>query len=840
MNNVRYFFFIYFLFLTPNKIIDKKNESDEILNFALQIIHEFNPNEHQNIAKSLFFYKLFIYNNCACLSTCNGDLDKSKNQLNSLLEDTNNLNVVHFALITNNLATIYLKQKDYIKAYKYCESGLFKLEPVIFKQMKDPSTNVRNFCKDLMILLQGYLNYAKCLAILQSIPDKISDLTIKTQILNKNPMTFYRNGHKLSCKYIGQESYLAKKFLFHIHRGPEKILNPIRIETTFDETTTPYDFTIKSNLSEKNNFKKNFPINELSESATQEDSFDKTFDEKEIGHKKDFRIKKKTHHRNYKSQIEFGNTSNFNKFNEKEYYEVVDRMREMEENLKKIQELREKYKFEKQLIESDYNYIKTKSLDYFNPQNRITAQFTPWSVSPPNNYLNKQPFISSAGFDNYWHQPMNFMESTNPFQSTNLNNVNNLTNLTNMNNNNNNLNLNPCNNVNTLNNLNNPLINPISDTNRNSNLDSEEKNNDFEKILISLKNDKDKILKENHEKDREIQKLKDFLNKKEKDINKNQISSDSFIEEEPNFPHLTHEQPKEPKGIPAHHKKSHSQAQVQANKPIKAANINNYVITPSLVQTLPSPQKEVKDVKDIKDLKLNAQVNIPNKKTEIHLESPQTTKGGNPDKIQVNSFNSVTSLPVDANKNKINPKENNIVQMASIQSISTLQDNNAISKKTALLKSESNKSLVKLISIMEKKGSIKNIKIENKRRTSLLENGPKISTPYEVFKTLIIPKFSVVKKKILMENEQLILFEFRTLVNDNNETVYRIEGYNLETAKAFKTAIMKEDILKKVLDSINYEDIIPLTHPLKSISKFLDFVKYFIMPFMGVIYYIFD
>lgn len=50
-----------------------------------------------------------------------------------------------------------------------------------------------------------------------------------------------------------------------------------------------------------------------------------------------------------------------------------------------------------------------------------------------------------------------------------------------------------------------------------------------------------------------------------------------------------------------------------------------------------------------------------------------------------------------------------------------------------------------------------------------------------------------------------------------------------------KTAIMKKEILKKVLSSINYEDVLPFTHNLKGITKYLDFVKYFIMPFIGVI-----
>ena len=356
-------------------------------------------------------------------------------------------------------------------------------------------------------------------------------------------------------------------------------------------------------------------------------------------------------------------------------------------------------------------------------------------------------------------------------------------------------------------------------------MDSEDKNNDFEKILVSLKHDKDKILKENQEKDREIQKLKDFLSKKEKETSKKKSnnSSDSFHdEEEVPIRALSNINP-DPIVAPPNpqHKKSNSTVTTSiSKKPTPISVLQN--------PTPPPPQKSPKETKNIDFKPTNP---LPPAKNKVLLDSPETQRAK--EKVQVHSFNSVASLPEKKEKEINNNKTTNVKDLSVMQSNNALPDPNPISKKTAMLKSESNNTLVKLISIMEKKGSIKNIKTENKRRTSIIENMPSVNTPYEVFKSLIIPNFSVVKKKIIMENE-VLLFEFRTLINENKERIFRIEGYNLETAKAMKTAIMKDDVLKKVLDSINYEDILPLTHPLKSIFKYLDFVKHFIMPFIGV------
>lgn len=745
--------------------------------------------------------KIFTLNNECCYKASTNNIEElrsSKKQLKILLnEPILSSHVPLYAILTNNLATIYLKKRKFLKAYKFSEIGLFKLEPIIFKQMRDAiQTNKNSFVKDLIVLLQGYLNYAKCLGILQTMSDKITDTAIKTQILNRNPSIFYKNGHKLSSKFLGSDSYLARKFLNYLNNNNNHNEN-IRYETNNDEHF--FDSNMKFPHNTEPNQKKAKNITEILESETQEeDSFDQTF---EKNHKKEFRIKKKTHHRNYKSQIEFGTTSQINKYNERDYYEIIDKMKEMEENLRRIQELRERYKQEKQLIENDYQYIKTKSLEFYQ-QNRIPATYNQWALPQQSSFMNNKPFIPNPLLDNnhFWYpQNMNSMDNNANFTNNNINPTN--------------LNLNNYSSPIHLNNVN-PIL---TDTNRGSGLDSDEKNNEIEKILISLKHDKDKILKQSHEKDKEIQKLKEEINRKMQKRSNNSSENNSLPNFDEPFQQFTPNN-QEPL-FTGFHKKSNS----HTTKPIK-----------------PSTDLPINAISPIVHKKTNTkETTIAKKEPIIHLESPPLIKNNR--EVTVHSFNSVASLPPE-NLIKNQQKNNNnaikdITTKASVQNLSTLEksENNTIAKKTALLKSESNKSLVKLISLMERQGSIKNIKTENLKRNSIMEQKININTPFEVFKTLAIPKFSVVKKKIILESE-ILLFEFRTLINEQGQSIYRIEGYNLETAKAMKTAIMKEDQLKKVLDSINYEDIVPLTHPLKSIFKYIDFVKHFIMPFIGVNY----
>lgn len=611
-----------------------------------------------------------------------------------------------------------------------------------------------------MVLLQGYLNYANCLGILQVLPENIKEPSLKAQVFNKSPIIFYRNGCKLASKFLGAESYLAKKFMFYLSSAGEKT-HGLKVDMNTEEN---FFENLKLEQRSTPHKRKN---NNILETFGEED--EESFDNK--GLKKEFRIKKKTHHRNYKSQIEFGKMGDMNKYSERDYYEIVEKMRKMEENLHRIQELREKYQHEKKMIENDFNYIKTKSLEFYQTQNsRLSGGFNQWS-SPQSSY----PQSNANKF--------NFNTEGNYYPAQQKAN---------------NLNINPI----------------LTEANL---MEFEEKNGDFEKAIVSLKYDKEKIIRESQEKDKEIQKLKDLIKKKTPPSYNNTSDDNNSYQNDSNFHIIKH--------IPSHpeHKKAFSQTNANQVKPSPTNDVIKRDFSAATLKFGKEIQRKEGDPKEMK-----------------RIESPPTVKNKE-EALSMQFFGSTNNLQLEnsnISKQKSKQGQNNPTNVTpsplkqSNQNFGNL-NTDAIHKKTAVMKTESNKSLVKLISIMEGKGSIRHITNENFRRTSIIDQISLVKTPYEVFKTLVVPKLSVVKKKMLLDNE-ILLFEFRTLLNDNGEQIYRIEGYNLETARAMKTAILKEETLKKVLDSIHYEDIIPLTHPLNSIFKYIDFVKHFIMPFIGV------
>lgn len=91
----------------------------------------------------------------------------------------------------------------------------------------------------------------------------------------------------------------------------------------------------------------------------------------------------------------------------------------------------------------------------------------------------------------------------------------------------------------------------------------------------------------------------------------------------------------------------------------------------------------------------------------------------------------------------------------------------------------------------------------------------------------------MVKKKIQVQ-EEVYLFEMRTVPNDDHKIVYQFEGYNLENAEAMKTLILTPSQFEKALDSFDYQEILPFHQKKKDINNFLDFVKVFVIPFMKV------
>ena len=93
------------------------------------------------------------------------------------------------------------------------------------------------------------------------------------------------------------------------------------------------------------------------------------------------------------------------------------------------------------------------------------------------------------------------------------------------------------------------------------------------------------------------------------------------------------------------------------------------------------------------------------------------------------------------------------------------------------------------------------------------------------FKSIEKPLHYAVKKKIQVQ-EEVYLFEMRTVPNEDHKIVYQFEGYNLESAEAMKTLILTPSQLEKALDSFDYQEVLPFHQKNKDVNNFLDFVKF--------------
>lgn len=146
----------------------------------------------------------------------------------------------YLSLIANNITIIYLVKKKYLKAFRYVQAGLMKMEAVFFKNLKENKKNAY-FLDILMILLQGYLNYACCLNNLKKLEDEIEDEEIVAIIRNKEAKIFYKNGLKLARKFLEQNNKMLKKFEYLSHNYEE-----IKKKSEVPQMIVKKEFKLKS------------------------------------------------------------------------------------------------------------------------------------------------------------------------------------------------------------------------------------------------------------------------------------------------------------------------------------------------------------------------------------------------------------------------------------------------------------------------------------------------------------------------------------------------------------------------------------------------------------------
>ncbi|CAD8095759.1 unnamed protein product [Paramecium sonneborni] len=106
-------------------------------------------------------------------------------------------------LITHlNLARIHYCQFNYNKCFRLVERALIKYEPYIFKEMKTNASKLQNNPSDIILLLNGYLFYGKCVQQLQKL----------SEMLDIDYDKFFHNGQKICRKFLNSNHYLFSYF----------------------------------------------------------------------------------------------------------------------------------------------------------------------------------------------------------------------------------------------------------------------------------------------------------------------------------------------------------------------------------------------------------------------------------------------------------------------------------------------------------------------------------------------------------------------------------------------------------------------------------------------------
>ncbi|CAK89616.1 unnamed protein product (macronuclear) [Paramecium tetraurelia] len=106
-------------------------------------------------------------------------------------------------LITHlNLARIHYCQFNYNKCFRLVERALIKYEPYIFKEMKTNTPKLQKNPSDIILLLNGYLFYGKCVQQLQK----------QQEMLDIDYDKFFHNGQKICRKYLNSNHYLVSYF----------------------------------------------------------------------------------------------------------------------------------------------------------------------------------------------------------------------------------------------------------------------------------------------------------------------------------------------------------------------------------------------------------------------------------------------------------------------------------------------------------------------------------------------------------------------------------------------------------------------------------------------------
>lgn len=674
---------------------------------------------------------------------------------------------------------------------------------------------------ELLFVLIGYMNMAISLEYIQKNPTIIPK---SEKLTAKDPKLFYQNGHKLSQKYLSEDHSLTKKFSFLLNHGIEDGINLKPLGNNIN---------LMEELEENQGRNSVLNFNNL-------DSFDKTSEMEEnlpntrskgfrVSTKKqnDFRTKSLNKVRSIGNdeeedssfQANFTNGKLNKSHNISKEFPFKKQMKEFEKTVKDLKKIKEKYE------RNESQLFLHKNLELLFQQRELEDFIA-----------KRRDFNSSMIYPNassMFYVPPS--QSTGPFMSMNKG--------------------------------------PVP-------MDSSyellmQKQKEMEAMMMNLQRENVKIQQENQEKNNEMQKLQNYVLKLEAERTSKELERKMQTQDKDTSKEMKHGKP------------SNNELGIAPIGSYKFLNESNLSETSTKAKGKYSSREERKFNLPLENLRKEE------KKTEVMPENRPVMKKSTPtNKLQGKEGN-VETIP-----RKIVGGSNITAQNAPIKKASSKNFNegtpshekqrNPAPEKPAVSqekpkerpKLEKHQSSEKNTEKVQEKppvdpqqqyvdtsfapnnanlrehstkrsDSIKKILGEFKglnkqyHTTESLRKQDSLSSidlaldtinPSHLLKNILgfVAKSAVIRKKVFIDNK-VFVFEFRIILQENENHIFKLMAFYDATGKpAIKEETMQITLIRKILQNIDYRDVIPFIYPLKTIAGVMKFSRYFILPFLGI------
>lgn len=620
------------------------------------------------------------------------------------------------------------------------------------------------------------MNFGFSLKYFQSQLQKPQELKLPDQPFK----TFFINGFKLGTKYLGSKHIMTQKL--------KNLCQTKKVAQTAPELTPTEDEEKKA---KKNGFlKKSFNLEkDLTSYYSQSQSSihqtdENTFDEFE-NNPRSFRIRPQSYNKKFSSK----KNNYFEERREETSNKYLKQIKDLEETLFDIRKIREFYEQEKRILEeqqikkqAEQTYLMNPYLlPINNPVNPINMQHNnPLLTAPNNNYIFPPPNHHQGYYSGFQN-----VSSVSPMPQNGIDQIN-------------------------------------------------SKQHELEEKLLNLKKENEEILKEKFLKQQELNDLKKMvyeMKEQKPKARRNSTPREATNDDEKILPDDIQNENGDQNSYldfngknlnDANAKKSNNPAPKEKNKHWNEEL--NKMESPEKLKSLTAVMKNLEQeqngknnkapkqplFKPVESVTLKNEGNDPRNLSKANKQAPdpQINKAQSKGELIAENNSAVFNNPNKNGKKKsLRFDEKNIIP----RSEQAIPPNN---NKKLLNNDENDKKNIMKMPSME-------FMSENLNPGSLIQ--------------YLLPSFPrnlPIKRKLFLDSK---VFSIEChIIDEGNSPFFILKGFNDDSKSKLNEEKIPAAMFSKILRTIDVKDILPYEVPLKTIENYESFMKYFVMPFIGV------